>query len=61
MKRPLIYSENKHFKISKDNQDKITELSKNLKISQNKVINLMIEMLNPTYLIIYKKEKDCEN
>lgn len=58
MKRPLIYSENKHFKISKDNQDKITELSKMLNVSQNKVINLMIEMLNPTYLIIYKKEKD---
>ena len=47
----------KSYRLEQSNQDKITELSKILNISQNKVINLMIEMLNPTYLIIYKKEK----
>jgi hypothetical protein len=61
MKRTLIYCENKHFKLSKDNSSKIIELSNMLKISQNKVVNLMIEMLNPTYLIIYKKNKEVKD
>ena len=61
MKRTLIYCENKHFKLSKDNSNKIIELSNMLKISQNKVVNLMIEMLNPTHLIIYKKNKEVKD
>jgi hypothetical protein len=61
MKRTLIYCENKHFKLSKDNSNKIIELSNMLKISQNKVVNLMIEMLNPTHLIIYKKSKEVKD
>jgi len=61
MKRTLIYCERKQFKLSKDNSSKIIELSNMLKISQNKVVNLMIEMLNPTYLIIYKKNKEVKD
>lgn len=61
MKKQLIYSENKHFKLSKDNQNKIIELSNILKISQNKVINLMIEMTNSISLIIYKKSKEVKD
>jgi hypothetical protein len=61
MKRTLIYCERKQFKLSKDNSNKIIELSNMLKISQNKVVNLMIEMLNPTHLIIYKKNKEVKD
>lgn len=61
MKRALIYSERKQFKLSKDNQNKIIELSNILNISQNKVINLMIEMTNSISLIIYKKSKEVKD
>ena len=41
----------KSYRLEKDNNDKIKELANILKISENKIINKIIETLNPLKFI----------
>lgn len=56
--RKKIYSDRRHFLLKKDNNDKIKELSNILKISENKIINKIIEILNPLKFIAEVKNEN---
>lgn len=56
--RKKIYSDRRHFLLKKDNNDKIKELSNILKISENKVLNRIIETLNPLKFISEVKNEN---
>lgn len=49
--RKKIYCDRRHFILKKDNNNKIKELASILKISENKIINKIIETLNPLKFI----------
>jgi len=59
--RKKIYSDRRHFLLKKDNNDKIKELSNILKISENKIINKIIEILNPLKFISEVKNESKIN
>lgn len=56
--RKKIYSDRRHFLLKKDNNDKIKELANILKISENKIINKIIEILNPLKFISEVKNEN---
>lgn len=56
--RKKIYSDRHHFLLKKDNNDKIKELANILKISENKIINKIIEILNPLKFISEVKNEN---
>jgi len=56
--RKKIYCDRRHFLLKKDNNDKIKELANILKISENKVINKIIETLNPLKFISEVKNEN---
>lgn len=56
--RAKIYSDRRHFLLKKDNNDKIKELANILKISENKIINKIIEILNPLKFISEVKNEN---
>lgn len=52
----------KSYRLEKDNNDKIKELANIFKISENKIINKIIEILNPLKFISeVKNENDKWN
>lgn len=51
----------KSYRLEKDNNDKIKELSNILKISENKIINKIIEILNPLKFIAEVKNENKIN
>lgn len=56
--RAKIYSDRRHFLLKKDNNDKIKELANILMISENKIINKIIETLNPLKFISEVKSEN---
>lgn len=59
--RKKIYSDRRHFLLKKDNNEKIKELANILKISENKIINKIIEILNPLKFISEVKNENKIN
>ena len=49
--RAKIYTQRRHFILTEINNEKIKELSRILSISENKIINKIIDNLNPLNFI----------
>ena len=49
--RAKIYTQRRHFILTEINNEKIKELSRILSISENKIINKIIDVLNPLNFI----------
>ena len=49
--RAKIYTQRRHFILTEINNEKIKELSRILSISENKIINKIIDVLNPLSFI----------
>ena len=59
--RAKIYTQRRHFILTETNNEKIKELSRILSISENKIINKIIDNLNPlNFISEVKSERNID-
>lgn len=59
--RAKIYTQRRHFILNEINNEKIKELSRILSISENKIINKIIDNLNPlSFISEVKNERNID-